>query len=591
MVCVAALQFALSTDVDDNLATCLRMIDKAARQHTPRLMVLPGCANHPLAHDDAEHAARVAVTLDGPFLRAIAAAAADHESLIALRVSLRDESGQLSLAGLLYDERGQLAARADACVLPGAARDTFVRAAEGARVAATRHARVGLCLGAEAAFMDGPRSLALHGAQLLAVSAGACEGDEAAHLAARAAENRIFAVAASPLGGSCIVAPDGRVLAAAESSDEAIVAAEIEPQQADDKLRADGTHLFALRRPDLYRSLSGRARPGEAGEQAVLSVALLAPPQADSVDATLAVFAESLVQLAGQGVELVVLPELFYLPGGKVEFPAPAADLFVTVVRRLAEACAGSPMHVVTSAVERAGAELFHMGLVIGARGVVARQPQLHVPLRQAWATAGRRLDTFRLPWGRLAVAVGEDLCMPELIKVHALAGAQVVAAPFAASETWELSLGVEARAADNGLTVAAATYVDRGFGASILKSGAVSVELEPSASLLRAEVALQAPSASVHEAPWLASDLTRRGLGVPEQRRTELVDEPQPVGEPEPAANVEGESDVADAESAAGEAALAGEASVAGEPAAADEASVAGEPAAEPDSDDAGES
>lgn len=45
MARVAALQFASTTDVDENLATCLRMIDRA-RQHRPQLMVLPEFSNH-----------------------------------------------------------------------------------------------------------------------------------------------------------------------------------------------------------------------------------------------------------------------------------------------------------------------------------------------------------------------------------------------------------------------------------------------------------------------------------------------------------------------------------------------------------------
>ena len=40
MARVAALQFASSTDLEQNLATCLRMIDQA-QEHKPQLLVLP----------------------------------------------------------------------------------------------------------------------------------------------------------------------------------------------------------------------------------------------------------------------------------------------------------------------------------------------------------------------------------------------------------------------------------------------------------------------------------------------------------------------------------------------------------------------
>ena len=40
MARVAALQFASGTDLEQNLATCLRMIDQA-QVHKPQLLVLP----------------------------------------------------------------------------------------------------------------------------------------------------------------------------------------------------------------------------------------------------------------------------------------------------------------------------------------------------------------------------------------------------------------------------------------------------------------------------------------------------------------------------------------------------------------------
>jgi predicted amidohydrolase len=499
MVRVAALEFAPSTDVDEHLTSCLRVIDRAARLHAPKLMVL---------------SAQGELRLDGHFLRAIATAAADNGCAIALHVTLAGDDGERVPVALIYDERGQLAARADAGASP---------------VVEARLGKLGVVAERDACSMEAARSLALRGAQILAFSVSS-----AVEVEARAAENRAFAVVAGG-GKSAIIAPDGRVLARAEPGADAIVAADIDLAEADNKLRPDGTHLFALRRPELYRALGNRPRArDDSAPRGPLSVAVAAPPASDGVEATLAAAADTLAELAREGVELAVLPELFYLPSGKVEYPAAAADLFVTVVRRVAEACAGTAMHVVTSAVEKVGAELFHMGLVIGARGVVARQPQLHVPMRHAWATAGRRLDSFRLPWGRLAVAVGEDLCMPELVKVYALGGVEVLAAPSSPSEAWELSLGAQAGAAENRLCVAVAARTSE-LGASLVlhpREGgmeAAYVDKGLGASILRVQVSLS----DVHdrlpgEGPaWAAGDVTRRGLGVPEVSRAAQVEEP----------------------------------------------------------------
>ena len=75
IVRVAAVQFAVTEDVDENLATCLRMTDRAAAEGA-QVVVLPEFCNHVSWYDDREHARRMALTLDGPFVAALAAKAA-----------------------------------------------------------------------------------------------------------------------------------------------------------------------------------------------------------------------------------------------------------------------------------------------------------------------------------------------------------------------------------------------------------------------------------------------------------------------------------------------------------------------------------
>ena len=100
MTRVAALQFASGTDVDDNLATCLVMIERAA-EHRPQLMVMPEFCNHISWYDDAEHAWRVSLDLHGDFLKAIAASAAQHRCHLVINVSLRRELHKLSITSLM----------------------------------------------------------------------------------------------------------------------------------------------------------------------------------------------------------------------------------------------------------------------------------------------------------------------------------------------------------------------------------------------------------------------------------------------------------------------------------------------------------
>lgn len=92
----------------------------------------------------------------------------------------------------------------------------------------------------------------------------------------------------------------------------------------------------------------------------------------------------------------------------------------------------------------------------------MGRQVQLHRTGRHPWATAlGTGLEIFELPWGRLAIVVGDDAIFPETFRLAALADADVVAVPFTPSETWELRLGLLERAAENRLNVVAAGHAD----------------------------------------------------------------------------------------------------------------------------------
>jgi predicted amidohydrolase len=270
-------------------------------------------------------------------------------------------------------------------------------------------------------------------------------------------------------GESQIVGPDGAVLARGPREGEAVVTADIDLSKADDKLRPDGTHLFRARRPELYAPIA-EAPSGAELEAAAASLEAAVYQPARDGEAALDEVAAALARAAGDGVELCVLPELFCFEGGLVRDVVEAAERSARAAARLAAACAGAGLEVVTSLVERDGAAYRHVGVLVDAGGVRARQPQLHASARHPWATPGGELGTFRRGHGRLALLVGDDALFPETAKLAALAGAHLLAAPFDAAEPWETELGLPSRAAENRVCVVAATR-PRPCGASLLCS------------------------------------------------------------------------------------------------------------------------
>jgi predicted amidohydrolase len=483
---VAAAQLSIGTDLDDNLAALCAAIDQAA-DGGAELVVLPGPGNHASWWDGPAHAWQVAVELGGPFLGALAARARARHVHVVAHATVRRDAGACTATSLLFGPDGATLAQADAQVLLGADLDVLSPAREPGPVVETLFGRVGLLSAMDALVAETARGLALRGADLLCASLGSFTTDDAAlHLPARAAENRVFVVGAQKIGplvprshlaqvalatripadrlhgaGESIIAgPDGAVLARGTRHRATVVIADIEPRLARDKRRADGTDRFAARRPELYAAIAddpagvtGSAVLRGAADHAQVAAVIL---ETDG-EAAIAEAAARVASLAGGGAELIVLPELFCFEGGLVDRPGDALERAERAVAALAAACPPG-CHVVVSLPVGDGQRVRLAGIVVGPGRVVGRQPLLHATASHPWAVPGDTIAPIDLPWGRLGIAVGDDAIYPETARLLTLAGASVIAVPFAAREPWELAVGLPERAAENHVPVIAAS-------------------------------------------------------------------------------------------------------------------------------------
>jgi predicted amidohydrolase len=489
---VAAAQLAVGADVEENLASCLRVIRRASA-HRPQLLVLPEFVNHLSWYESAAHCHAVSVALDGPFVRALGAAAAEHGLYLVASCTVQRAGGRTTATSLLFDPRGQLRATADKQVLMGHENDVLGAAEEVAPVVETPVGRLGLYACMDGVIAETPRSLALRGAQILCNSLNSFASDEAAlHVPVRAAENRVFVVAANKVGPlipeplldavsqatsipvpflmgageSQIVGPDGTVLARASRDAEEVVWADIEPALASRKTRPDGTDLFRARRPALYGPITS-PQPPEVPDASTdeVRVAIHQPEQPGT--AGVEALAQALAQGAAAEAQLLLLPQLFGLEEAELGDVARCARRCDDNLAALRAACPAGLL-IATSVVERHGDSYRHTGVLFGARGERLHQPQLHFSARMPWAAVGDELHITRMPWGRLALVVGDDALYPELFRTLALAGVSVVLVPMSALEAWELALGLPERAAENRMCLAAASR-DRRFGAGLL--------------------------------------------------------------------------------------------------------------------------
>ena len=438
---MAAAQFAVGTDVDANLAACVRMLDAAAADGA-ELAVLPEFCNHLSVYDSAEHCRAVAVPLDGDWLGTLARRAAHHRMHAALAVTVPRAGGRVTVTSVLIGPDGRITATADKQMLMGNERAYLSAGERPGAVTGTAFGPVGLYACMDGVTFETPRALAVSGARLLCNSLNSFARDEASlHVPVRAAENGVWVAAANKVGSllpagraaefadalgvpaealegageSQIVDSDGTVVAKAPPTGEAVVVADVDLSRVRPQ-RLEG------RRPRVYGPLAGTGTAAPAPvEVSEVKAACVAGAQLDP---------ELIGKAFAAGASLVVLPELTPAPAG-----IPGGVLVVTTAERDGQ----------------------HLGQVWTAGGLAHEQAQIHRCDRYPDITRlGEGIGLYRTPFGDMAVIVGDDHQHPETVRLAAVAGAHLVAVCWQPQHRWECDLGLVERAAENRVSLAA---------------------------------------------------------------------------------------------------------------------------------------
>ena len=394
---VAVVQFHVGPDIDLNLHKCLQWLDRAS-ECQPDLVVLPEFCNHLSWYDDKQHCFDVSVPLDGEFLRAIADKAQALGIHVVVNCTVQREGGDATGSSLLYSPQGELLVDNTKQIYIGHENDFLARASTEGPVVDTALGRVGLYACMDGVINETPRCLALNGAQLMLNSLNSFATDEASlHIPVRAAENKVYVIAANKVGPlvpeamvegisqatgipprflsgageSQVVAPDGTVLAKASMDAEEYVYADIDVARADDKRRPDGTDIFRSRRPSLYGAIAGdpaqQALPAMGGVEK-LQAAVLRPPQGADLAQLIALVSEA----AAAGAGLIALPPLL----GDTDDLEAAAAAGERLLAGLADACGDAC--VTTAIVRRGEAGFQHCAVAVGATGLLLSQCQIH---------------------------------------------------------------------------------------------------------------------------------------------------------------------------------------------------------------------
>ena len=448
---VAAIQFEPEFGAKERNIERLLSLCREATRAGARLIVTPEMATTGYCWYDRAEIAPFVEPVPGPTTERFAALAREHACYLVVGLPEVDpRTGIFYNSAVLIGPSGVL----------GVYRKTHSFISEpkwakdgdrGLPVWETELGRLGILICMDADYFEPARLLALQGADVLCFPTNwLLEKGPGASWMARALENSCYLVAADRYGcergvqfsgGSAIIAPDGTIQARLDTGD-GVVFGEVDLELA----RAGRSRLLGARRPAFYDTLTLNTylwnpldfhglyghRPLPPGRRSRVAVVQLQPipgSLADNVERI-----DEVLATLPRGVRLVTFPEyvLTGVPHDASEAERLAVSLtddLVTTLRRLAR------RHRTLLAVgllERLPAGCASSVLLVAPDGLLAHYRKLHVigHERQFLLPGDVGPPVIDLPLGRVGVLAGTDLLFPEIVRVLALAGCDLILAP-----------------------------------------------------------------------------------------------------------------------------------------------------------------
>lgn len=318
--------------------------------------------------------------------------------------------------------------------------------------------RIGLLVCMDINFMETARLEAVAGADVI-VNSSAWVGEKTPGTTwiTRAFENGVYVLESDRIGhergcdfngGSCLIAPDGRILCNA-SGDEKIVYGEIDLALARRKDFNGTGNKLTERRPELYQDLVIDTYlwnpmvyhglyghdPLPLGKESRISVAQFTPVSG-AKEENLRRIEEETRTLAMDGSELIVFPELTL--SGFVSTSEEALAVAETIPgissNRLLDLCMRYHTHLVIGFVEQDGDKLYNSAALYGPDGVLGTYRKRHLStIDQGWATPGDgSWPYFNTPLGRVGILIGHDVMFPEPARLLAMQGVDILCCPSA---------------------------------------------------------------------------------------------------------------------------------------------------------------
>jgi predicted amidohydrolase len=267
---VAAAQLApVFADVSVNLLRVVEAIQDLGKQGV-QFAVFPEAMLTGYCFDTKESALAAAIPSDGPEIAQLVDTVDRSNCAVVIGFAEREGDRLYNTAAILSPGRAPAFYRKTH--LPFLGMDRFAERGDSLPVYEAAGARVGVLICFDVRFPEAARALALEGAEILCVPTNWPKQAIVTSncvCPTRASENQVFLIAADRVGSengveflgySKIIAPGGRILAAADHDREEILTAEIDLNEAriKDPVVIPNVYelpLFSGRRTELYRAL------------------------------------------------------------------------------------------------------------------------------------------------------------------------------------------------------------------------------------------------------------------------------------------------------------------------------------------------
>jgi predicted amidohydrolase len=497
---VAAVQMlSFEGEQERNLSRMLARIDEAAAAGA-RLIVFPEASNNGYFFEDRADAHRRATPIPGPFTQALGDAARKHGVFVVAGLFEQGEGDDVFNCAVLIGPDGDVAGKYQKNFFIKADKRWFVPGQTGFATFETPLGHLGFFVCADGRIPESARCLALGGAEILVNPTNWGAPDQYLyHVPTRAVENRCWVIGATkprrPLsqpqemlaynrftGCSIIMSPAGEVLAQAGPDEETIIYADIAPAAARNKSIGAVNDLFADRRPELYSVLS---IPYEATPLAQVMDEAIVPDrmvrQIAAIQVSVPGVPEEVLQAAiaqcieaqrNHGVDLGVLPEHFLFdPAAIAADPQAAADVSENALAQFVPLCRRIGLWLFAHLVEAERGHFYSTVYAIGPDGIAGKYRATHLwDSERDWATPGDDISIIRTPFGNVGIMVGYEGLIPEVARVLALRGADLIAWPTTWRSEAEFRYVAHERAMENRVIIVAANRQDSAVvGPSIL--------------------------------------------------------------------------------------------------------------------------